>query len=338
MITIFPFQGIIAGEKRQDESPNFYLYEVETTDQKYRGLVGSVTLESVENGAILPHENVFSDRRSSLHETFSNEPVQHNPILLITDEQAFREKKKMLFQEIELVEERKECNGNIHRLFRSRVKYPPFFLHRPLCIADGHHRIASLLDYHRSRKGCLKSSRVMIAISSTENVRNRGKGIVVNLQDSNLNPFIMKGTPHHILRKLGVYFNLVETSDLSSLNSPLEFSMFYNGHWHRLTLKPFWYRENEHSHLLSIEIFKEFVIKRVFGMNCYSENKFVDVVLKCCPVMIKDQVKSQDQIGFIIPPDPSNKIIDAAKQKRILEACSTYFEPKFLHGMICRQL
>lgn len=324
MITAFPFSGLIFKGTRQDSSPNFYIYEIENEERLSRGLICSLPLVGVTNGSLLVHEKTFDNHRVSVQNSIFQNKIQYNPILLITEDENLSHKIGNLSEQTELLNEQQQPNGNVHRLYKICTNIQFIDLPTPFCIADGHHRCEALLNYYKSKKNDLSSARIMAGIFSFASVRTRSKGILIT------DP---KFSHEQLFEKLNAIFTLKPTSKPTLPTHFLDFRMCFKNNWYDLTLKPHML-EKTHDRLLSIEIFKEFVLKKMFSFNCYNNESSVKILFDSCNLTsIKNSIKDS-MIGFVIPSDPLDKVMKAAKELRTLPANSTYFEPKFIEGMI----
>lgn len=329
MVTVHPFQGKINGIG-SDVEPCFYLYEVKDVGYHCIGLVASIAIIDVLNGKILRHEETFPERIDLLFEEFSSAQVQYNPLLLITDEEGFDKKITEFSLNAQFVGEYQSANGLTHRLLRIHSKKTPFQLLKSLCIADGHHRLSALLKYYRSKTESQLSSRTMMAtIFSVEHVRTRTKGIVLNYRNHQI-PFF--------LQKLEALFEINKPYSIHEPVDSNEFWMFLSNAWYLLKLKPQFY-QNDHESLLGIEIFKKYILNHIFSLSGYAANALVRIFFDICNfTSVKTHAAVNDGVGFVISSDPCTKVIDAARSGRILEANSTYFEPKLLNGLLSKQL
>lgn len=325
MITAFPFPGLIFKGTHQDPKPNFYIYEVEHKEKFSRGLICSIPIEGITNGSLLVHEKTFDNHIASLQKLILRDRVQHNPILLITEDENLSKIILELSEHTEFLNDYQHTNGDIHRLYRICTKTPFIDLPNPFCIADGHHRCEAMLNYHKSKNNCLNSVRIMAGIFSFSYVRTRSKGVLI----ANF-----KFNHDQLFEKLNALFFLKLTSEPTIPTHFLDFRMCFRDSWYDLTLKPHMFKKQDHDRLLSIEIFKNFVLNEIFSINCYSNEPSIKVIFDPCNLTsIKNYLKDS-MIGFVIPSDPLEKVMEAAKAFRTLPPNSTYFEPKFIEGMI----
>jgi len=338
MLTIFPFKGVLSQNRFQDQTECFYIYQVRTSLGEYSALIATISIESIRDKVVLPHEETYESRKDSLHKTFSTDSTQHNPILLITDDESFREKKQQLFSERENISGDEDLLGCTHLLSRSCFSNANIILKSTLCVADGHHRIEALLRYHQKKRNCSKSATVMVAILNVENVNNRAKGVIISPNEDIQNAYFCIKTPQ-IFQKLQIYFDIKETSVAITPISSIDFCMYYLGKWYQLRLKSCFF-DMEIDGLLGIEIFRKFILNKIFNINKYTQQKSVKMYFNDCNItMISNYIKKdEDLFGFVVAADPSDKIIKASREGRILEPNSTYFEPKFINGMISHLL
>lgn len=315
MVPLYPFPALFAGAA--DPTPFFYLCRTET---KGTGLLCSISLANLPPQAILCHEQTYDERSEALFQEFSRSHLQCNPILLITE----NENLKTIIQEMEavaiLVDERVTDEYSLWRVPKNYL----LELKGPLCIADGHHRFSAFLKYHSNIKN---SSKIMVAIFCVDQVATRSKALVINKTD--LNGEALK-------EKLKKFFHIVPLQNPKNPENKTEFGMRLGKYWYHLVLKPFFSDHQENRHLLGIEIFKKFVLQNTLNLENYASSSNIKVLFEKCSVSaLLHNLKNESSMGFIIGSDSSESVINIAKEGRLLEANSTYFEPKFMHGLVC---
>ncbi|WP_075883114.1 DUF1015 family protein [Candidatus Protochlamydia sp. W-9] len=326
MINTLPFKGFIKNAWK--ESPaSFYLYQVKKKLNLSTGLVCSIPFENIISGNIVPHEQIYQDRIPALYENLVKERKQKNPILLITDDSFFEKKIADLLLQTEIVEEREIAPEITHRLLKSHISNLNFRFSSPLCVADGHHRLSALLNYyHNHHKIDAKQSGIMATIFYGPGVNTRNKGILLNH---------LPIEPHLFLERICHLFEMKLTATPSAPPTKNHnFQMLFNNQWFNLSLRPQFIQKNDQKRL-GIEIFREFFLKKILNFSSYTNNPLLKMIFEECNISsLKDLVRSVEQVGFVISSDPCEIILEKAREGKILEPNSTYFEPKFLNSMI----
>ncbi len=320
VICAYPFHGIL-GEKIDCELC-FYLYEVGAIS---KGLVCSIPLSGLGEGAILCHEDIYLQRCDLLLQEFSRSRLQHNPVLLITKSQKIKQTISSLEQIATQIYQRKSSDGVSHTLSKV-VLEKHIELESPLCVADGHHRFSALLQYYRNNQGLTKQPRIMAAIFNADQVITRTKGVVVEGISENTSQW---------MGKLRAFFHVQSVEVPLTPASSHDFSMLHKESWYQLSLKPIFAEKRECRDCLGIEILKKFILQQTLNMGGYANSPNVKVNFEKCNIAaLMQKTRKEKTVGFIAAADESELVIDIARHGRILEANSTYFEPKLLDRMI----
>lgn len=326
MVSTFPFHGVVGKIKHHEK--NLYLYEVEKNKKIFcRGLVCLVDLKGIDDGSILCHEEIFASQSDYLLNSFSVSHKQINPVLLITDDNAFKTKVLEASSNATLIEKCIHTDGCTHSLFKLD-NAQQISIAGPLCIADGHHRVASLSKYYQLRNHPFPA--IMAAIFNADEISTRSKAIVVE----------KKGLPSiSFIEKVEEYFEVKSIRHPEAPENAYEFNMLFSNAWYNLSLKSSFPRFNELQDLLGIEILKKLILQNVMNLPGYANTPSVKVFFDSCNInVLKQNVRTADQMGFLASSDKSIQVIQIAKNGRLLEANSTYFEPKLINGMIGHEL
>jgi uncharacterized protein (DUF1015 family) len=153
---------IADGILRRDADAAVYILEQETSGRRYRGILGALELRALEDGVVLPHEDVMpgpvEDRLALLRATEAN----LEPIFLVYEGGGVT---SALIDQVVLAEDPLLTTTTIdnvtHRLWsipdsQSLTAMAADLRPRQALIADGHHRYAAYLRYRaecRRRSG-----------------------------------------------------------------------------------------------------------------------------------------------------------------------------------------
>lgn len=303
MIPLLRFKGIVEGEK-QDLTENFYLYKVVSQGRTFRSLICTINLEELKKGQLLKHEEIFPEKILSLCKAFSVDQIQYNPVLILTDETDFQNQLEQLFDSPFLLTETVDAKGSTHSLLKPKNAPESLFLSNSLCVADGHHRLSALLHF---------SPAIMSAVMYSSEVVTRDHGVVFEEM-----PSLFWDNLHH-------YFEIKPSQD-TTFKSENEFHVFIDQIWYLAKLKS---PSETQQKLLSIELFREYIFKKILKKTCSST-----LLENCTRSSIEQRAQKQNSIGFVVPAASPEKVLLAAREGRILEANSTYFEPKFMNKLI----
>lgn len=327
-VPISPFKGVV-GHKAEN-FPTFYLYQVSKGNEySCTGLVCTTNLSGLINKSILPHERIYDHHVNEIVEQFKQTACQRNPVLMLTDDIDFK-KKMDLFTSKAIAIKTEVNNGYTHSLSKLPEKQSEELLFSPLYVADGHHRLSALLRYYQNKGKDENQAAVMSAIFSAEKVVTRTKAIIVEEFEQNESVF---------WKKLEKYFDIFPLTEPTNPLDISEFRMFFKEKWYSLFLKTSFLENQQLNVLLGIEILKKFVLQQILQLPSYSDCQKVKVLFEGCNISaITSKIRGKNMIGFIISADAPNKVMEVANHGRMVEANSTYFEPKFLTDLIGFQL
>lgn len=308
MISLHPFLALFPNIKHL--SPSFYLYE--TGGAQGCGLLCSV---SISENSILSHEQIYEHHSDSLYEQFCCTHLQHNPILLISDRSELKEVIGNLMASATLI-----TGSQPHSIWHANKNHP-LDIPGPLYIADGHHRYSAAEKYHHNKKNSSQPPLIMAAIFPTDQVSTRYKAVVVK------NIKICQ-------KKLLLFFDITALESGRNPENRYEFIMLSEKKWYSLKLKSQFIEEKIHQTMLSLDILKKFILIETLNIASYTNSPYVRVSFDSSNVETLLRNSDKNTIGFIAASDSSEDIINIAKQRRLLEANSTYFEPKLVSGII----
>lgn len=322
---LFPLKAIINSELIE-EREKFYLYQIEKESSVINGLLCSIPIENIHEGKLVPHEEIFSEKINPLYNDFIETRKQKNPILLFTDEDFFEQKVKDALFFSKICIEKKLSSRETHRLWTVPPSmYFSFDFAKSLCIADGHHRLKALLQYYQ----IFPENRpaIMAVIFNSKNLKTRNKGVILNRLPSE---------PSVFWESIDTLFHIEPTDIPFELVHPYDFQLFFKNQWFKLSLKPHNFCR-EHEKALGIEIFRDFILKKVCNLSSYSNNPTVRMLFDNFS-SLKNGMTSVQQAGFIIAPDSPQRILEIAREGKVLEPNSTYFETKFPDSMVAYRL
>lgn len=329
MIRLFPFQGIVAASLEGCKKSSYYLYQIEKNSSLITGLVCALPIAAAEEGGILRHEQTLPDHTYALSADFAKSHIQRTPVLLIANPLSFQQTMANLSSKKSVIGEKAGAGGTTHRLLRVEAQEQArgMISHSsPLCLGDGHHRLEALGIYYKDRpRISIGRSAILAAIFSTESVTTRSKAIIVTIPYLEQNSF---------------WANMRAFFEVFHLENPLlpsradEFLMRFCNKWYFLRLHGGLITEQTEK-LLSIEAFKLYVLKAVFRQLNYSSNPHVKVLFDTCNLTsVSEFANDPLTIGFVLANDQAEQVWKLAKDGRVLESRSTYFEPKLLSDMV----
>jgi uncharacterized protein (DUF1015 family) len=324
----------------EDEKKAFFLYEIQTKNQSFTGIVCGTSIEDYKNNIIKKHEDTLQYRvelfKDYLHQTgFNTEPVlitypDHLEINLWISE---KKKEHPIYNF-------STTNKEKHTLWRVDTEAEINWLQQQfetipeLYIADGHHRSASaeLLYDQEKHLGNQKLNYFMSFLIAESNVKiyefNR---IIRDLNGHSKEDFLEKLTDHFILKP--------KEQELWKPQSKFEFGMYLDGNFFAL----FYKQETKNPSILEnldAQILYDKVLQPILGIEDLRNDERIEYIPgKQSILTIKELVdEGEFEVGFMLFPSDISEIKALADNNLIMPPKSTYIEPKFRSGLMVYEL
>jgi uncharacterized protein (DUF1015 family) len=324
----------------KEDEPVFYIYEIETKDQTFTGIVAGTTLEDYRNNVIKKHEDTLQYRvelfKDYLHQTgFNTEPV-----LITYPENAelsnWLLEKKLTDSLYEFSTTRREK----HQLWKIDDQREIAWLQEKfdsignLYIADGHHRSASaeLLYQEDKDSGNENLNYFMSFLIAENNVKiyeyNR---IIRDLNKHSKEDFLTLLTQNFWIKN--------KEQELWKPTKKFEFGMYLDGEFYCLTLK----NQNDFTSVfeqLDAQILYAEILQPILGIEDLRTDERIDYIPgKQSIITIKEVVdEGEFEVGFMLFPTAISEIKELADNNLIMPPKSTYIDPKFRSGLVIYEL
>ena len=324
----------------KEEQPVFYLYEIETKNQTFIGIIAATTLEDYRNNVIKKHEDTLQYRvelfKDYLHQTeFNTEPV----LITYPDDAALSEwivAKKQLTSLYEFSTTRQEKHqlwkiDNPDEINWLKQKFESI---GDLYIADGHHRSASaeLLYQQDKNSGNENLNYFMSFLIAESNVKiyeyNR---IIRDLNGHSKEEFLNVLTTSFWIKN--------KEQELWKPTKKFEFGMYLDGEFYCLTLK----NPNDFTSVfeqLDAQILYAQILQPILGIEDLRTDERIDYIPgKQSIITIKEVVdEGEFEVGFMLFPTAISEIKELADNNLIMPPKSTYIDPKFRSGLVVYEL
>ena len=324
-----------------ENSTAFYIYEIETKDQLFTGIIAGASIADYQNGYIKKHEDTLQYRvelfKDYLHQThFNTEPVlitypdsiEINTFLSLQKQQqpiysfATPNKEKHTLWKL-------DTQTEMDWLVEHFDKIPNLY------IADGHHRSASaeLLyeqDKHLGNENLNYFMSFLIA-ESTVKIYEYNR-LVRDLNGLSKDDFIKKLAEHFIIK--------TKDQELWKPQNKFEFGMYLDGSFYALFYKHEQHEESSLLNSLDAQILYATVLHPLLGIEDLRNDERIDYIPgKQSIAIIKELVdEGEFQVGFMLYPSDINEIKALADNNLIMPPKSTYIEPKFRNGLVVYEL
>lgn len=332
----FKEEGILVTE----ESPVFFIYEIQTKNHNFTGIIAGTSIEDYQKNVIKKHEDTLQYRvelfKDYLHQTrFNTEPV----LLTYPDDTHLDnwilEKKQMpSLYEFSTTKREKHILWKIDNPQEMVWLEQKFANIKNLYIADGHHRSASaeLLYEEDKDSGNENLNFFMSFLIAESNVKiyeyNR---IIRDLNNLSKEEF---------LEKLSEIFKIKnKEQELWKPTKKFEFGMYLDGEFYSLKLKE---TEGFKTVLerLDAQILYEKVLHPILGITDLRNDERIDYIPgKQSIIDIKEIIdEGEFEVGFTLFPTDITEIKELADNNLIMPPKSTYIDPKFRSGLIVYEI
>ena len=332
----FKEEGILVTE----ESPVFFIYEIQTKNHNFTGIIAGTSIEDYQKNVIKKHEDTLQYRvelfKDYLHQTrFNTEPV----LMTYPDDADLAnwilEKKQMpSLYEFSTTKREKHILWKIDNPQEMVWLEQKFANIKNLYIADGHHRSASaeLLYEEDKDSGNENLNFFMSFLIAESNVKiyeyNR---IIRDLNNLSKEEF---------LEKLSEIFKIKnKEQELWKPTKKFEFGMYLDGEFYSLKLKE---TEGFKTVLerLDAQILYEKVLHPILGITDLRNDERIDYIPgKQSIIDIKEIIdEGEFEVGFTLFPTDITEIKELADNNLIMPPKSTYIDPKFRSGLIVYEI
>lgn len=339
----FKNEGIFISE----EFPVFFLYEIQTKNRIFTGIVAGTSIEDYKNNVIKKHEDTLQYRvelfKDYLHQTgFNTEPVLMTyPDNVDINSWIIEKKKSQSIYNYSTTNKEKhqlweiETKDEIHWLQKQFEQIPELY------IADGHHRSASaeLLFDEDKHLGNENLKYFMSFLMAESNVKiyeyNR---IIRDLNGYSSEEFLEKLSENFIIKD--------KEQELWKPQSKFEFGMYLNDNFYAL----FYKQENNFNinnedknsilNNLDAQILYDKVLQPLLGIDDLRNDERIEYIPgKQSILTLKELVdEGEFAVGFMLFPSDISEIKALADNNLIMPPKSTYIEPKFRSGLMVYEL
>ncbi|MBE50132.1 MAG: hypothetical protein CMP51_00300 [Flavobacteriales bacterium] len=322
----------------QDNNENLYIYQQETLDQKYIGIIACVSAEDYIKKNIKVHEETITNREEKFKEYLNEVGYNAEPVLLTYNDNEIINNLILKHIKNRAEYEFTTTNKVTHKMWiisdsRLIMKITSCFekTHN-IYIADGHHRIASSSLLHSeksiSNKYYLKNSDYFMCYLLP----------FTQLKIINFNRLIK--IKNHI-DKSKIIEEIKKFFTVKKINSPEyspkfenEISMYFEGNWFSLL-----YNKIESNMKISKQIITSILSDKILTpiLGIIDEKTDEDIKFvegNICISKIKREIdKLNYDIAFILKPISIKQLKKVADNDEIMPPKSTYILPKLRSGL-----
>jgi len=324
----------------QEEKPIFYLYEIQTKNNTFTGILAGASIEDYQNNIIKKHEDTLQYRvelfKDYLHQTgFNTEPVlmTYPDCVAINTFITIHKKHKPIY-------EFSTTNKEKHTVWKISTETEINFLTEHfkaipnLYIADGHHRSASaeMLYEQDKASGNENLNYFMSFLIAESNVKiyefNR---VVRDLNAHNKEAFIRQLAQNFVIKD--------KKRELWQPQHKYQFGMYLDGNFYALEYK---HKESTKGILenLDAQILYDTVLHPILGIGDLRNDERIDYLPGKQSILHMKEIIDEGEftVGFMLYPSDITEIKLLADNNLIMPPKSTYIEPKFRSGLLVYEL
>jgi uncharacterized protein (DUF1015 family) len=324
----------------KEDNPVFYLYEIQTKNQNFIGIIAGTSIADYQQNKIKKHEDTLQYRvevfKDYLHQTgFNTEPVLITyPDNLELNTWINAKKKETRIYEFSTKKKEKHLLWKIEDPNEIAFIQNKFHEIGDLYIADGHHRTASaelLLEQNKNSVNENLNYFMSFLIAESNVKIHEYNRIIRDLNNHSKADFIALLSQTFWIKN--------KEQELWKPTKKFEFGMYLDNEFYCLTLKD---NNNFNSVLESLDaqILYEKVLQPILGITDLRNDERIDYIPGNQSITtIKEVVdEGEFEVGFMLFPTEIVEIKALADNNLIMPPKSTYIEPKFRSGLVIYEL
>ena len=330
----------------QEEKAVFYVYEIQTKNQTFTGIIAGTSVEDYQKEVIKKHEDTLQYRVELFKDYLHQIQFNTEPVLITYPDSVEINTWILLKKQSEPIYSFTTTTKEKHTLWKIDTQSDIDWLQEHfenipnLYIADGHHRSASAEMLYEQDKDLdnPKLDYFMSFLIAESNVKiyefNR---IIRDLNNHSKEDFLTLLEEHFIIKP--------KEQELWKPENKFEFGMYLDGNFYALFYK---HPADESSNSLKSSILNSLdaqilyntILNPILGIEDLRNDERIEYIPgKQSITTIKQIVdEGEFEVGFMLYPSDISEIKALADNNLIMPPKSTYIEPKFRSGLIVYEL
>lgn len=324
----------------QDQEPSLYVYRIAHGGTTQTGIWATTSIDDYLNNTVKKHELTRADREAGLIEYLQQAGIDANPVL-ITYPPSDSINEVIMFTTSKDADLNFTVNEHTHWLWRISepvllAKLIRCFAELPASyIADGHHRAAAACSAGiERRKVNLKhiGDEEYNFFSSVYMATDQLKILAFNRLVTDLGCL----QPEEFFKRIGENFDLSESTDIVIPKEIHHFGMYVANRWFRLVAKSHTYSSSNPVDRLDVSVLQQYVLSPVLQIHDPRTDPRISFSGSVMPVeSLMEQVDDRTyMVAFTLFPTSIDELIQVADAGEVMPPKSTWFEPKFLAGLV----
>ena len=320
-----------------EEAPSIYVYRLIMGEHEQIGVVACCSVDEYDNDLIKKHERTRRDKEDDRTHHMTVLRAQTGPVFL-----TYRARRDIdtMVMEVTMTDALFDFtaeDGIQHTVWRvpDLVRFAEAFREVPLLyIADGHHRAASasraraqLKEQSFAYTGDEEYNYFLAVMFPDEQLKilayNR---VVKDLNDLSKEEFLTKVREQFEISSEGA----------PAPNEPKNWSMFLDGKWYALTLRPDSPAAEGPVASLDVSVLQDRLLDPILGIKDVRTDKRIDFVggIRGTEELERLVNEGRAAVAFSLYPTTVDDLLQVSDAGEIMPPKSTWFEPKLRDGLL----
>lgn len=305
---------------------SYILCEISSkTGTSHQGILAFVTIDSLNQGRVLPNEKTYLGKQKKILASLLYEHIQKKPVLLTHDAQKL---------DLNEFKKPKPCfvvcaEGIFYRFWEIKDKEKVHELSStlndlgPLIVADGHHRLAALLQYYKpSRVNHASPCFLAFIIEQSQTI----------LQGFNKLLKRLDLPAQNLIESMAYYFDVMPFGTFEGVDTKSP-ALYLNKTWYSFSLKTHLNR----SQLLDSppNFVHHYLFEKILGINTHQLEDKVSSISQSTPIRELEQWVNNRiyQAAIYIPFLSMAEVFHLVKSGCYFPQNTTCFFPKINHDL-----
>jgi uncharacterized protein (DUF1015 family) len=331
----------------QDESENFYAYQIIMNGHEQTGLVGCCSIDDYFNNVIKKHELTRPDKEEDRKNHVRYSKLNYEPVFFAyphvnaIDELVTDVKTGEPVYDITTSDDIKHTLWVINDANKVAAVKELFEKQVPsIYVADGHHRTAA---------GALVGEEFRNEANGNKNDGGRYNYFMAVLFPDNQFKIIdynrvakdLNGMDEAtFISKVAEKFDIEETEGQYKPNALHHFGMYLDNKWYKLVAKEGTYNDNDPVEVLDVTILSKQVLEPLLNIVDLRTDKRIDFVggIRGLGELEKRVNTGEMKVAFALNAVSMQQLMDISDNDMIMPPKVTWFEPKLRSGLFVHQL
>lgn len=325
----------------EDETPAFYIYQQATPSHLFTGILAATSVKDYLEGRIKKHEHTLKAREELFRDYLQYTGINAEPVLLFYPDKAEIDRLLGRYMRTRADYEFSTTDRSMHQLWPVTDKADIQIIEKQfakldaLYIADGHHRCSSsaLLAQSLSADDSKHPAHFFMSyLISESSLRIHEFNRLVKTLNGN--------TPAQLLKKLTDNFLVNELNVYPKPQAVHEISMYLDGRWYGLKVRPGSFNPEDPVESLDYEILSKNILGPLLGIDdLRTSNNTGFLPGTEGPEGIEKAVNAgKYEVGFCLFPVTVEQLKKVADANLVMPPKSTYVEPKLRSGLTIYKL